>query len=215
MELSQAPKNSVIKTESIAKRSWKNLLAVTIASILHPATLILPAVFLIVYKSAGKSHDAFLWTFISLLFSGIVAAFVLLGVKRGFFSDIDVSIKSQRIILYPFVVAITLLFTGFIYLFHGPTTLIVASILFVVALIILDVINIRIKASVHVASVAAIVVGIIYLYGGASFFLILLIPLVAWARVYEKRHTIKETIVGAACGIAFTVAAILVVQLII
>jgi hypothetical protein len=203
------------KTEPKKIKTWESVIAVTIASILHPATLILPAVFLIVYKSAGDSHDAFLWTFISLLFSGAVALFVLIGVKKGFFSDIDVSIKSQRIILYPFVVAVTLLFTGFIYIFHGPTSLIVASILFVIALIILDVINIRIKASVHVASVAAIVVGIIYLYGGITFYLLAFIPLIAWARVHEKRHTIKEAIVGAACGIVFSMAAILVVQLII
>lgn len=188
------------------------LFANIIATILHPATLILPAVFLIVYKSAGGFHNALFWTFVSLIFTVAVGAFVLYGVKKGFFSDIDVSVKKQRIILYPFVVFITLLFTAVIYMFRGPSALIIASLLFIAALVILDVINIRIKASVHVASVSAIVIGIIFLYGGITFWMLALIPLVAWARIYNKRHTLKETIVGAACGIGLTLIAISVVQ---
>ncbi len=191
------------------------LFANIVATILHPATLILPAVFLIVYKSAGGFHNALFWTFVSLIFTAVVGAFVLYGVKKGFFSDIDVSVKKQRIILYPFVVFITLLFATVIYMFHGPSALIVASLLFIAALVILDVINIRIKASVHVASVSAIVIGIIFLYGPSTYWMLLLIPLVAWARIYNKRHTLKETIVGAICGISLTIIAIIVVQFLI
>lgn len=188
------------------------LLANIIASVLHPATLILPAVFLIVYKSVNSYDSAFLWTVVSLVFTGFVAAFVLLGVKKGFFSDIDVSVKKQRVFLYPFVIVVTLLFIGVIYLFKGPSLLIIAGILFILAMIIMDVINIKIKASAHVASIAAIVTGIFYLYGGSTIILFALIPLVAWARIVEKRHTLKETIVGAGIGILLTVIAFFVVQ---
>lgn len=188
------------------------LFANIVASILHPATLILPAVFLIVYKSAGDFSNALFWTFVSLVFTGVVALFVLIGVKKGIFTDIDVSVKKQRVILYPFVVAVTLIFSLVIYLAHGPSALIIASFLFVSALVILDVINLRIKASVHVASITAMVIGIINLYGGFSYFLLLLVPLVAWARIYNRRHTLKETIVGAICGCLLTLSAIIVVQ---
>lgn len=191
------------------------LAAKIVASILHPATLILPTVFLIVYKSIGQYQAAFTWTFISFIFTGIVAAFVLYGVKKGFFSDVDVSIKKQRIILYPFVVVITLLFIGVIYIFNGPPLLIVAGILFVAALIILDLVNIRIKASIHVASISAMATGVYFLYGGVTSAVFLLIPLVAWARIVEKRHTLPETIVGGVCGIGLTVIAIIVVQFIV
>lgn len=189
------------------------LLAKIIASVLHPATLVLPAVFLIVFQSVGSASSAFIWTFVSLVFTAIVAAFVLFGVKKGFFSDMDVSIKKQRVILYPFVVIVTLCFAGFIYFFNGPMSLTIASILFVFALVVMDVINVRIKASVHVATVASIVTGVASAYGGITVLLFLLIPLVAWARIIEKRHTLKETIVGAICGVGFTLVALNVVQL--
>ncbi|MDO8269612.1 MAG: hypothetical protein Q7T54_03015 [Candidatus Levybacteria bacterium] len=182
--------------------------------ILHPVVLTIPAVFLLTYYSTGSTQTSYYWTFISLIFSGLVAAFVLIGVKKGFFNNIDVSNRRQRVILYPFVISVVLLFAFFIYSQGGPVNLTMGAILFVVALIILDMINRKIKASIHVASVCAIITGVIYLYGGVTYLLLLLIPLVAWARIVKKRHTPQETIVGAVCGILLTVIAVNIVQFI-
>ncbi len=190
------------------------LFANVLTWILHPIVLTVPAVYLLTYYSTGNTNTALYWTLISFLFSGIVSGFVLIGVKLKFFNNIDVSNRKQRVILYPFAVAVVLLFAMLIYFQNGPSNLTLGAILFVIALVILDLINRRIKASIHVASVCAFFTGVIYLFGGYSFLLLLLIPLVAWARVIEKKHTPKETIVGAICGVGLTVAAITIVQLV-
>lgn len=181
--------------------------------ILHPVTLTIPAVYLIVFNSTGDTGSSLYWTFVSLIFSLVLSLFVMIGVKRGFFNNLDVSNRSQRVILYPFVIGIVILFSLLVFALRGPWALITAGTFFICALVILDIINTKIKASVHVAAVTAIVVGIIYLYKGYSFFLLALIPLVAWARIVEKRHTLNETIVGAVCGMVLTVIAIFIVQL--
>lgn len=191
------------------------LFANTLTWILHPIALTIPAVYLITYYSTGDVQISYYWTFVSLIFSGIVAAFVLIGVSKGFFNNIDVSNRRQRVILYPFVIGVVLIFALFIYLQNGPVNLITGAILFVAAMIVMDIINRRIKASVHVASVSAIITGIVYLYGGMYVLLFLLIPLVAWARIVKKRHTLQETIVGAACGILLTFTAINIVQFVV
>lgn len=183
--------------------------------VLHPVVLSIPSVFLITYYSTGSIEVSRFWTLISLFFTGLVSAFVLIGVKRGFFNNIDVSNRRQRIILYPFSVAVVLLFAFFVYIYDGPSQLILGAILFVVALVMLDIINRKIKASIHVASVAALITGIIYLYGGISYLLLGLIPLVAWARIIKKRHTLQETVVGAICGIILTLSAVNIVQFVI
>lgn len=182
--------------------------------VLHPVTVTIPGVFLIVYKNTGSVNGAFWWTFISIIFSAIVSLFVLYGVRKGFFTNLDVSNRKQRIILYPVIIIVVLLFSGVVYLAHGPKVLIEASFLVIAALIILDVINTKIKVSGHVGVVSAFITGLVYAYGGIAFFSILLIPLVAWARIVEKRHTLQETIVGAVSGIVLSVLAISVVQLI-
>jgi membrane-associated phospholipid phosphatase len=188
------------------------LFAKVINVILHPVALTLPGVFLIVFQSTKDTNEAFLWTFFSVIFSGIVSLFVLYGVKKGFFNNLDVSNRKQRIILYPFIIAVVILFIGFVYLMHGPSSLIKASVLIIAALLILDIINTKIKVSGHVAVVSSLVTGLVYAYGGAVFISILLIPLIAWARITEKRHTLKETVVGALCGIVLSLTAIYIVQ---
>ena len=181
--------------------------------ILHPVILSIPTVYLIAYSSTGDVTTSLYWTFISLIFSGMVSLFVLWGVQKKLFTNIDISNRKQRIIAYPFVVGVVCLFALTIHFFKGPVGLIKASILFVAGLIVLDFVNSRIKASIHVGSVAAFFTGIAYLYGGAFYLFLLLIPLVAWARVLEKKHSVPETIVGAICGSVLTLSAFYIVQL--
>lgn len=180
--------------------------------IIHPATLAVPAVFLIVFKEVGNFNTAISWTVAAMFFTGIVGAFVVYGVKKGFFSDVDVSVRRQRVILYPFVIGIILLLILFVYLLGGPPVLMYAGIFLIFSLIVFDIINMRIKASVHVASVTSISIVLVQLYGGWAYLTLLLIPIVAWARIVQKRHTLKETIVGATCGSVLTIAALVVIQ---
>jgi membrane-associated phospholipid phosphatase len=190
------------------------LLANIVAYTLHPVTLTIPAVFLIVFISTHNANLAFYWTFVSLVFTGVISTFVLFGVKKGFFNNIDVSNRKQRIILYPVVIIVVLLFGFIVYSLNGPRSLVYASCMFVAALILFDVVNTKIKASIHVASVASLVTGVVYHYGGISYLLIFLIPLMAWARIKEKRHTLRETIVGGIMGTVFSFIAIYIVQFI-
>lgn len=190
------------------------LLANIVAYLLHPVTLTLPAVFLIVYTSTFDFNLSLYWTFLSVVFTAIISVFVLFGVKKGFFNNIDVSNRKQRVILYPVVIAVVLLFAFFVFSQNGPRSLVYASCMFVAALIIFDIVNTRIKASIHVAAVASLVTGVVYHYGSIAYFLILLIPLMAWARIVEKRHTLRETIVGGVMGVIFSFIAIYIVQFI-
>ncbi len=184
-----------------------------IGIILHPILLAIPGVFLIVLSSTNDLSSAVYWTIISLIFSGVISLFVLYGVRKKFFNNLDVSNRKQRVILYPFAVVVILIFAYYIHSQNGPDALVGASVLFTISLVLLDLINRKIKASIHVASVAAMVTGIMLVYGGPSYFLILLIPISAWARIKQKRHSLPETIVGAASGILLTLIGVFVVQL--
>ena len=183
--------------------------------VFHPIVIILIGVFLLAYRDTNNIVTATYWTFLSLVFSGIISTFVYIGVKKKFFNNLDVSNRRQRIILYPFAIVVVLLFAFFVHTQHGPIELIIASIFFVIALLILDIVNRKIKASIHVSAVASLVTGVILVNWGISFFLILFVPLVAWARITQRRHTLKETIVGAICGICLTVGSIYIVQFVI
>lgn len=182
--------------------------------ILHPVVICLIGVYIIVLASTGSKDEAIYWVILSGAFSVLLGLFVLLGVRQGFFNNLDVSNRKQRIILYPFAIAVVLLFTGFVYLTNGPRMLVVASIFFIVALAILDLINSRIKASIHAASVASLATGIVYLYGVSFLPMFLIVFISGYARVMAKRHTLQEVIVGALSGIVLTLVVINVVRFI-
>ncbi|MCE1254786.1 MAG: hypothetical protein LWX83_14720 [Anaerolineae bacterium] len=62
------------------------------------------------------------------------------------------------------------------------------------------------KASGHAAGVAGPVASLVYFFGWWAAPLLLLLPLVTWARVAAKGHSAWQTVVGAGMSLAITVS---------
>jgi membrane-associated phospholipid phosphatase len=72
----------------------------------------------------------------------------------------------------------------------------------VLALVVINtLITIRWKVSQHVSSMAASTALMTAVLGVAALPVMLLVPVVAWARVKVGAHTVMQTIVGGATGI--------------
>jgi membrane-associated phospholipid phosphatase len=70
-----------------------------------------------------------------------------------------------------------------------------------IGLVLLEIINFYIKASIHVAVVCSFVITMGLLYGGMVFLLLcVMAPLVAWSRLFLKKHTAIEVIAGTLFG---------------
>jgi len=186
--------------------------AKVVTFILHPLVLIAPAVFFVIVASGHSYTDALFWTFVALFFTLSVIVYILFGMKKGFFSNFDVSRRSQRIYLFPFIIFVGLLFLLTLLVFRGPVSLFLAMVYFVVAVLILAFVNLKIKASIHVGSLTAILISGVYFFGNSFLPFLLFIPVMAWARVIEKRHTVRETVVGALMGSVLAFIGIIVVQ---
>jgi hypothetical protein len=179
--------------------------AKAISLIFNPVVVILPVPYLLVYKTTQDTSIALLWSLISYGFIGIVVLFVVIGVLLGFFTDFDVSNRKQRVLAYVVSIVTTLLYLLTLFVFKGPLVLFIAAIGLLIGLIALGEINKKIKASVHVATVSAIICAAAIVYRGPALLLLLLIPLIAWSRVRIKRHTPKEALIGGIIGVVFTI----------
>ena len=145
------------------------------------------------------------WTVFSWLFLFIIAVFVMYAVLRGIFTDFDVSRREQRPLLFFFTSVIALLYLLGLFALHGPKVLFVAILGVLLGIFCISLINTRLKASIHLATISAIISAISLLYGGLFLMLFILIPIVAWARVTVKRHTIQEAIIGGLTGSILTI----------
>ncbi|CAN5173529.1 hypothetical protein BH11PAT1_BH11PAT1_1630 [soil metagenome] len=185
------------------------LIIARILSILfYPLVLIIPLPFFLVFRFTRDVTYAFQWTIFSYVFLGIGGVFMLFAVWRGIFSDLDVSKRKQRPLLFFVFFLIALVYLVALLYFHGPPVLLFAVSGVLMSILFISMVNRRIKASLHMATITAVllIIGILYGINSIVFFLI---PLVGWARVKAKRHTVQETIVGGLSG-AFVIAVIYV-----
>ncbi|OGH16573.1 MAG: hypothetical protein A3C30_05290 [Candidatus Levybacteria bacterium RIFCSPHIGHO2_02_FULL_40_18] len=189
-----------------------NLLANLISALSNPLVVSIPLSYSLVLKTTGEVLYAIQWTLISLFFATLVGAFVFYGVKKGFFSDIDVSKREERTRLFIFSAIISILYFVTVLTINGPRVLLFGIASLLLGIILADIINHRIKASIHLAvfSSFSVVMGI--LYGGIFWVLLLVVPLVAWSRIKLRKHEPLETIVGGLVGIIIVLMLYFIVE---
>jgi len=142
---------------------------------------------------------------------GLPLLLMLHGIRSGRVSDWHISNRAER--LKPMTIVTGLLATGvplaLLILFRGPSTLTLAF----AAAFGLTLFNVIVtfwwKISQHVSTIAAsaiVATGILGIWAAPS---LLLVPLVAWARVRVGAHTVLQTIAGGAAGFTFGLGALL------
>jgi hypothetical protein len=179
-------------------------LAQVISFIFNPVMLLVFVPLLLVYKTTGHILLAFAWTVYTMIFLVAMTFFVIYGVHKKFFTDMDVSKRTQRPLLFTVGLVLTIIYLWGLNFLNGPKILMIVTVGFIVGVLILALINTRLKVSFHVTTVSALLFTMAIVYQGYYYLTLLLIPTVAWARLKIKRHTLPETIVGACLGIIFS-----------
>jgi len=182
-----------------------NLFARLISIVASPLVITAPIAFALVYKGTSDTYYALTWTVVSMLFAVTVALFVLYGVRRGFFSDFDISIREQRKPVFVFAGLVAIFYFLAIFFLKGPIILMATLGAFMLGILFNSFINTRIKSSIHLAVFSSFVTVLGFLYGGLFWVLALFIPLVAWSRITLKRHTLQETIAGTLLGLILVI----------
>jgi len=175
-------------------------LARVISYLFNPILLLVFVPFILLYRTTNEFSIAAFWTGYTLIFLIAIGAYMLYEVKRGRFTDLDVSKREQRPVLFIMCIIFTVLYMLGLWLLKGPFPLFIVAVGIVVGIILASIINMWIKASLHMATLAALIFSISVVYGGWYSLLLLLFPLVAWARLRLKRHTMQEVIVGGIFG---------------
>jgi membrane-associated phospholipid phosphatase len=126
-----------------------------------------------------------------------------LALRNGTISDWHVSDRRQR--LAPLLVIASVLLTGLpvvlLYLLNGPRYILAAAAA-ALALVVLNLLITAIwKISQHVSAIALATTLVTASFGPVAAPVLILIPLVAWARVSVGAHTVAQTIAGGATGV--------------
>lgn len=189
-----------------------NFIARIISTVFNPFLILPPTLYLLVNKTANNDIYAFKWAIFSFVFMSIVGIFVFFGVILGIFSDMDVSKREERPLLFTFMGIVTILYLICLLIFNAPKVLLVTAFAISLGLVLIAIVNSKIKASIHVATISSLVSSVAIIYGGVFIFAFSIIPVIAWSRVKTKRHTFLEAVMGGILGIALTIIIYIVVK---
>jgi len=173
-----------------------------ISFIFNPYFLLVPIPYLLVLRQTGDPIAAIKWTLFSMGFLGAVGLLVYIFVKKGYFTDLDISKREQRPLFFLMITLFAILYFVGLFYFQGPMVLYVSLIGIFISLLLFSFLSSKVKASIHVATITAMIFSLSLLYNGKFLLLLFLIPLIAWSRVKIQRHTKREVFVGGVLGLA-------------
>jgi membrane-associated phospholipid phosphatase len=126
--------------------------------------------------------------------------FVLWLYATGRISDLDMSVRYEREAVFSAFVVFYLLGTAALAALHAPRIIVASMAGYAASAFIVQMITRYWKISTHALGITAPLVALVALYGTQPLPFFVLIPIVCWARVYLKSHTILQVTAGAALG---------------
>ena len=180
-------------------------IAVAISVLLSPFLVPAASILLVVYIYAVTLRQAILWPLIIILFISVLPSlFVLMLFRLGQISDIQLTVREQRLKPLFFSIASALVGSSILHLVDAPQEIVWICIAYVINGVVFTLITPLWKISFHSGVTAGCVTALTLLVNGQLAWLFLLLPLIAWARVYRRRHTFLQTVVAALIAIVNT-----------
>lgn len=180
-------------------RLWDDAFAQVISAVLSPPGL--AAVMIAVAAASAPRTEAWFWAAMTFTLSVLAPLGCLLWLfRRGMVSDLDVCRREERFRPLAFTLAATFVAVAVLWLASGPALLLAVATAQLAQMMLVLSITMRWKVSMHGVAVGAWVTFLLYNLGYRAFPVLVALPLVVWARVHLRRHTLAQAIVGIVLG---------------
>lgn len=127
-------------------------------------------------------------------------AYIVWLLRRGEVSDFNMQTRAERLKPMRMNLATAVLGWLILTLMAAPPLLLALAAANLAQSLLYLFITIRWKISIHAAIAAALATLTWHIWGAAALPVTAAVPLIAWSRVYLRRHTAAQTVAGAAVG---------------
>lgn len=183
------------------KRRFRRDIARIVSSICNPFFTAL-TLFVILAHSLTTTTVGF-WA-LSLESAAFVAVgpmlFVYWCYSTDRITDLDMSVRSEREAIFGAFVGFYAVGAAVMWATHAPALLVATMAGYTLNTFVIGVITRFWKISTHATGITAPLVVLAVHFGSAPLPFFLLIPLVGWARIYLKAHTVLQVLAGTALG---------------
>lgn len=182
-------------------------------SVLFSPFLVPIATALGVIQKHAAPHNALRWFAIVVLFVAVLPALsIAVMVRYTKISNLHLPNREERLLPLCFTFGSIGVGTVLLHTFGAAQEIVWAGIAYVVNGLVFSAITQMWKISFHSSVATGCVTLLVLLVSPYFGWLFLLIPLIAWARVYRKRHTVLQTVVGAVLAVGNTLFVLYVVE---
>jgi len=198
----EQPFRSVVPMKN--RRVWRDLARI-LSTIFNPFLTALALFVILALIGARGTFDFWRLLFISTFFTSIgpmLYVFWLYATDR--ISDLDMSVRIEREMVFTAFVIFYSVGAAALWIAHAPRLMIAAMLGYLVSTLIVQYITRYWKISTHALGITAPLAALTLLYGRQPLPFMVLIPMVCWARVYLRAHTVMQVVAGAALAIATT-----------
>jgi membrane-associated phospholipid phosphatase len=171
-----------------------------------------PLIALFVFIGLGyyflSGADFITVTLVTVCFSVVIPSIIAYAWIKNKDLELDMPNKEDR--LYPLFWILLSYLLGVLVLHNisAPPVITVLMFCYFSNTLVVLIISLFWKISIHSVGIAGPVAILIYVFGYSGLLFLLLIPLVMWSRLFLKRHTRNQVIAGASMGFALTAAQI-------
>lgn len=172
-------------------------LAELVSKIFHPLIIVIPTLVIAMLQTGSTLGQALLWTLVSACIVNIpMALLIYSGVRSGRYTDMSVSLREQRRSIYLVGAATLVVLLLVLILGKAPIVLIACLVSAVIATLLGYTINRFTKLSIHSAAMAGCAAVLLWTAPVVGWILVIFAPLVAWARIRLKHHTVVQILIG-------------------
>ncbi len=158
-----------------------------------------------VVQEHAAPEDLLRWLGIVVLFVTLLPALsVAIMVRFSKVSDLHLKNREERFLPLCCTLVSMIVGTFLLYRLGAAREIVWAGVAYVINSVIFFAITLTWKISFHSSVATGCVTVLVILVNPQFGWLFLLIPLIAWARVYRKRHTLLQTVVGAVIAVGNT-----------
>jgi hypothetical protein len=181
-----------------AQRMPSDRLAETFSAVFHPFIVVIPTMLITILFHGDSLGTALFWTILSIAIVLLPLTYLIYsGVRSGRYTDASISMREQRRSLYIAASLLFILLMAILWLGKAPVVLQACMAAAVLATVLGFVINARFtKLSLHSIAIAGCTTVMIFTIPWIGISMIVIMFLVAWARIRLRHHTPGQIFLG-------------------
>ncbi len=145
------------------------------------------------------------WAVVALLIlTGLPLAYILIGMRRGWVSDLELSRREERPRFILVSVSSDILALVLLGVAGAPRPVWLLALIYACLGVTMFTISSFWKISLHMVGVAGFSTLLVFIFGPGLWWTFLSLPLVAWARLQRKKHTPGQLLAGTVGGVLIT-----------